>query len=502
MENSMEMPSLTASATGSLVGASLMGRIYNVRHGRIAISSDVSTTQLFDFSTETDSVDIGALGDFTYSTDFVVDLTLENNMSETIEEIYTSEDINKSLSVNLGIEGSAGAFSGEMEYSYKQSESSHYESTMSLAKQYALYNVYKLIMKGGSDYWRSIMKPQVNSDINGTMPASDLIAKYGTHFLASGYFGGIWSYSQSISTYTDTNSTEISQTLTTSAEKAGVEVSSSATNEEAYTDTQTQSQTNLGFYSIGGTTQESYTAWQASVNEGNWNLVSFDNNTNVSLQPISVLVDPLNKDRIAEINVAIQAYLAPYQLNALSWEKSGERMTINSGTIEKKFILNPDSEIENKKVIIGLGFKVDDSNLTVLNAQLLDLRTGEKGWYTQNDDGTPYGVKVEVYQSNMETSTSCDNGYVVTGLALNSGDTKMYPCKLYGQGIDVMNHYNTKQDFLNAKVEVFGTQNDAEDSYMPTEGNSRIITGIELGVYHGDIGALYLTFGAFKQDLI
>lgn len=496
MENSMETQMLTASATGSLVGASLLGRIYNVRNGRIAISSDVSTTQLFDFSTETDSVDIGSLGDFTYSTDFVVDLTLENNMNETIEEIYSSQDINKSLSVNLGVEGSVGAFSGEMEYSYKQSKSSHYESTMSLARQYALYNVYKLIMKGGSDYWRSIMKPEVNADINGTLPAADLIAKYGTHFLASGYFGGIWSYAQSISTYTDTNSTEISQTLTASAEKAGVEVSSSTTNEEAYTDTQSQSQTDLSFYSIGGTTQESYSAWQASVNEGNWNLVSFDNDTNVSLQPLSVLVDPSNPDRVVEINDAIKDYLAPYQLNALCWEPSGERLTINSGTIEQRFILNP--EKENTKVIIGLGFKVDDSNLTVLNAQLLDLRTGEKGWFTQNADGT----HVAVYQSNTETTTSCDNGYVVTGLAVNAGDKQMYPCKLYAQGIDVMNHYNTTGDFLNETIVTFGTQTEPENSYVPTEGNSRIITGIEMGVYKGDVGALYLTFGTFKQVLI
>ncbi|NTE00738.1 hypothetical protein G6M26_34750 [Agrobacterium tumefaciens] len=489
----MENLTLMSALTGTLVGSNLMGRIYNVRNGRIAISSDVSTIQLFDFSSETDSTDIGSLGNFTYSTDFIVDLTLQSEMNETLEEIYTSKDVNNSLSVNLGIAGEVGAFSGEMEYSYNQSESNHYESTMSLAKQYSMYNVYKLVMKGGNDYWRTIMKASVAADINGTMSATDLIIKYGTHFLASGYFGGIWSYSQSISTYTDTNSEEISNTLTASATKAGVEVSSSATNKTAYVDTQSQSTTNLGFYSIGGTTQESYTAWQASVNEGNWNLVSFDNVTDVSLQPISVLVDPSNQNRIKEINEAIKNYLAPYQLNALCWEKSGERKTINSGSIEKRFILNP--ETENTKVIIGLGFKVDNSNLTVLNAQLLDLRTGATGWYTENADG----IHVAVYQSDTETTTSCDKGYVVTGLALNSGDKKMYPCKLYGQGIDVLNNYNNNQDFLNAKIESFGEQNDAEDTYLPTEGNSRIITGIEMGVYKGDIGSLYLTFGTFKQ---
>ncbi|KAB2913504.1 MAG: hypothetical protein F9K23_16910 [Bacteroidetes bacterium] len=349
------------------------------------------------------------------------------------------------------------------------------------------------MMKGDAEYWRSLMKDSVNADINGSMSAEDVVSKYGTHFLASGYFGGVWMYSQSISKYSATSTTEVTNTLSASAEVEGVKIGTSTTNTSSTTSTETVSQTDLYLNTIGGTTTSSYDAWQASVNEGNWSLISFDNDTNVSLQPLSVLVDPTNQERIDEIDAAIKSVLTPFSFQTLAWEVDGSKETINSGTVEKKFILDPDTE--SHMVIVGLGFSVDDSNLKTLNAKLLNLETGNTDWYTEDSSGN----HVKVYSSNAETETVCSNGYVVTGMGLNAGDTKMYTTELYGQAFDVMDIEDNT--YLGTKVYTFG-DGDPETKYKPTTGNDRIIRGLEVGVYHGDVGALYLYFGKFKKTTL
>lgn len=485
LSNDYDVPTLT--------GADLMGRIYNVRNGRIARSSSVTSKQLFNFSEEMQPVNVGALGQFVVSEDLQVDVVFDDQKGDTTTEVFYSKDVNNSFSVNVGVSGSTGSFTGEMNECYSQTTENHYESSMALAKQFSQYAIYKLVMKGGASYWRSLLKPEVSADINGSMPADELVKTYGTHFLASGYFGGVWMYSQSISKYSSTDKLEVTNTLSMSAEYEGVKIGTSTENKSSTTTTETVSQTDLYLNTIGGTTTSSYDAWQESVNQGNWSLISFDNITDVSLQPLSVLVDPTNQQRIDDINLAIKNALAPFSFQALKWEKYGEPQTLNSGTFEKSFILNP--ETESNKVIIGLGFKVDDSNVTVLNAQLLDLETGAKDWYT-----TSNGQHVTVPTKNAEVETSCDNGFVVTGLALNAGDSKMYPFALYGQGFDVMNI--DQNSFISNKVTQFGKCDDVECRYVPQEGNDLIITGIEIGVYHGDIGALRLHFGKFSKQII
>lgn len=492
MENTISAQASNSDAP-TLTGADLMGRIYNVRNGRIARSTSVKTTQLFDFSDETHAVEIGSLGEFYVSNDLLVDVNFDTHMGETTSEVFYSEDVNNSFSVNVGVSGSTGSFSGEMSECYSQTTENYYESSMALAKQFSQYSIYKLMMKGDAEYWRSLMLSSVNADINGTMPASDVVSKYGTHFLASGYFGGVWMYAQSISKYTSTSKIDVTNTLSASAEYEGVAIDSSTTNESSTTTTESTSQTELFLNTIGGTTTSSYDAWQASVNEGNWNLVAFDNVTNVSLQPLSVLVDPSNQARIDEINAAIKAVLTPYTFQTLYWESDGSRETINSGTIEKSFILNP--ETESQKVIVGIGLSVDDSNVSELTVKLLDMLTGTSDWYTQNSDGT----HKLVYSDTTETETVCDNGFVVTGVGLNAGDHEMYQSVLYGQAFDVMDI--DKNNYLGTQIYAFG-KSDAETTYKPSTGNDRIITGIEIGVYKGDVGALYLYFGKFGKTAV
>ena len=87
MENTISAQASSSDAP-TLTGADLMGRIYNVRNGRIARSSSVKTTQLFDFSDETHAVDIGSLGEFYLSEDLLVDVTLEDQMGEATSEVF------------------------------------------------------------------------------------------------------------------------------------------------------------------------------------------------------------------------------------------------------------------------------------------------------------------------------------------------------------------------------------------------------------------------------
>jgi len=491
MSTKIATPASTSPASNTdLIGHNLIGCGYNVASGRIARTNSVITSKpLFDLSPVEQTVYVGSKGPYVVSEDMVFNTDFGGGEIGEATEVSTYEEVNHSFEVNLGISGEYGGFSGELSGCYSQSQTDTVERSFSFAKQYRRYYFYKLVLAGEAADWRAKLKPDVKSDIDGAISADALVQKYGTHFLRSGYFGAIWMYAQAISKYIATSDTTVTKTLEASACYDNVAIDGSGGDSTEYYTSESALVSNFFMETVGGTSTTCFESWEKSVNDGTWSLIAFDNQTDVSLQPLSVLVDPANTTRISEIETAIRNALPTYPTAHLRWQPHSAQ-EINSGDHEKQFMLNP--ETESHLVITGLAFKVDGSNLQLIYAKLLDLDTGATGWYTETN-----GQHGPVSAHDYETETELRAGHVLTGLEVDASESAMHESQLYGQVIDVKNVYDNA--YIGRTVISDGNQSDPDDKYVPIDGNTKIIYGLKMGVYKGNVGALTLYFGTFMK---
>lgn len=470
----------------SLPGYDLLGCTYDVKEGYYANPVSVNgELQLFDFSYAPESGDCKTVHmygetDYTYPSSLYLVTMSEAEASKY--ESKSSEELNTSSSISLGLEGSYGAFSAEVsiKYSTSYTSSNSFEHLM----ERALVQSFKLTLPKSSSL-RDYLKAEAKSDID-TMDATALVKKYGTHFLWEGIYGGRWDYSQSISKYSCTTSSE----MEASFEANYGDFVSGKVEQTSQTDKiRTEEQSDAYFHCYGGkpeTLAKGYETWAASVKEGNFVLVEF---TDDSLQPLSVLAE--GSARQAEILAAIEAAMGGDDLvysNLAVGDTTKD--DFGNGDVDRSVYL------PSGWVMTGMAASFSDTNVTRLAVEGLNLATNTRAWYDRLGETN---FNSEEYQSNASVPT----GFVVTGLGVRLDQHSFKNWVLYYQTLDPMNvdnnHYLSCEDSDPQEL-VIGSTKDMSAEYHPAASNGKVITGV--GICVQDTRVTNLELGLAQLEVV
>ncbi|MBP2229705.1 hypothetical protein J2847_003004 [Azospirillum agricola] len=489
--SALALPALATAPSGAaasgcsslLYGSDLLGRMYNVKTGKVASADSVTGIQLFDLKCQ--STNSATLYGTTYA--YPASLTLtpsaQTTVNDAVQSTYSYDEIDNNFEVDLGVQGVSSTFSAELDASVALS------STHSVATSYVQANAgsvlesYRLALPAGAAGLRDLLIPGVKADID-TMEPNALVGKYGTHFLNSSVFGGRWLFSQSISNSqtTDTQSIEGAVQANYNAYSANVSAGQSTKDYDSNT------QTAAVFVAIGGAPiagQTTLSQWAATV-PGNFGLIQFDRQSGTaSLLPLSVLAT--TAQRASEINQAIVAALQPPQFSFynLVWDNSGIPTTIVG---EKSYQLT-----DVGKIIVGIALNVEDNNVSHMAVQTRDLNSGDTAWV--DVEGRPFN------QNSYEAIYSLEDtgkGLAAVGYCFSADKNVPNTIGLYHRAV---NATKDTSGFLQGDVALgYNKGPNCEQSFNPGNGAQKVLVGIGIIVHDNAVGIVNASFAPLKAS--
>lgn len=457
----------------NLTGIEYLGCIYDI-YGYYARANSVNTSKrLFDLPDADTQIKIQGEA-YSYPKDAIGTPALLYEADEKTFSYESTEDLYTEMSVSANLSGSYGLFSSEVSAKYDQSYTS--SSYFYHVEKLGYVNSYKLTLD--LDYAQNHLDEDFKNALYN-MNADELVAKYGTHFLYEGIFGGRWSYSQSVSKFNYSTSSEAELQVQANYESYSADISGSSQTDHS----QSNSQSNGEFWCIGGTPEtltEGFEAWSATLSD-NFVLVDF---TSDSLMRISELVvdDSTRKD---EIDDAIKA--------VLDAGKNPNTTKLTTTSANEVWIKGDHDDIEvdsraknGDYAVVGFGGQIKDKNFYLTSVCYLDLSTGERNWevFDRDNENVP-GFN----QNDYETLGEVPEGCVLTGIGLTGDGNKFKKMVLYYQELTPV---NSKYNYLDTEVQSIGFKGRNEESpssnyeshFQPNGYEGKVITGIGVG-YRG-----------------
>lgn len=479
---------MTDPTKKTLPGISDIGLPYDITK-EYASTSALGTTPLFDFGFSpsgwnADDGDADSTQLYDGQTYYfpaglytvIPKLQAESRASET----KSMQSLNRSLKVGISGHGRYGLFRGSVDANLdlNYASSALFRSASNRNKVMA----YRLAFQQ-PDQLQQYLTDSARADINGDtdLTADQLILKYGTHVLISGLYGGIQTYTQSVSLL-ETESNAAADTTVTGNYGAfgGAKIYGSVTSANNASD----EQSNGYFYAIGGTAdalRSSYTDWAASVQNGNFALIAFESDT--PLLPLSALAsDPARQQLLLD---AINDYVAEKSspLNArtrLAWDES-RKIVKDIGDTSKSIQTTVKAE-SNTQVIVGFGTRVHDKKCDHCFARVLDLNvpadTGTPHYkYLFSDDTQSYSSSNYERPLDLYGDRHLKN-IVVTGVGLGASGKNIDRTWLYYQKLQP---FAESSGFLDQEVLVEKNGSSTpEKQYSPPDPSAGYVV-VEIG---------------------
>lgn len=482
-----------------LYGSDMIGRTYDVKNGRLADAESLLPNQLFNLS-PSDSMDVTVYGT-TYACPSSLTCTVlnESTLSASSTQTYTASGVQNNFNVDLGVSGVSGTFSGEINAGFAYSSSSAVSAnyyTSRIVSQIKSYN-----LEISPDNFSRLLNSSAAEDINNMDP-NELVRKYGTHFLRAALFGGSWMFVQSVSTASCASTQEAEASVSASYESVSGSIGASSQTFELETSTQS----NALFQAIGGDTSVitgGVDAWSKTV-PGNFALTAFKDGSGnfAALQPISVLAQ--TPERRAAIEDAIRAYLTGgFSSYDVVWDDAtptyyecdyqGARTQTSSLTTwgEATLLLSNVNEI-----ITGIGFNVEDNNVTHLGAKVLNLKTGERYWL--DDKGSSTGQ----YEQMLDLANLAPNDgakikqlYTVVGLGGSCSKNEATGLMLYYQ---TLNFTDNGTGYISSTVGTYGG-GEIEVQFAPNSNAKTVVVGISMRANGGVLKNLSVKLATLKS---
>ena len=219
---------------------------------------------------------------------------------------HTISSYRSSLNTTTKLEGDYRFFSGSLQVDFDMEETENSEYEFSTVR-----NVIDLWSLNLPDVATLNLIPSAAADINGSMPAADVLNKYGSHFIWQGVIGGRADYSSSTDKMTFDQSYDLGLTAQMSYENAVGSISASNQSEYSSEISQFNSNSNIEIRTIGGNptlggdniTKGGFNDWVSSI----LNLPVLIDFTSNSLVPIwELCTDP---NRAQELQDAYVNYM-------------------------------------------------------------------------------------------------------------------------------------------------------------------------------------------------
>ena len=458
---------LEKNMANNLTGIDYLGCTYDI-YGYYARANSVNTAlRLFDLPDADTEITIQGQ-EYSYPKDAIGTPALLNEADNKTSSYESTEDLYTEMSIAVTGKSDYTLFSGEVSAKYSESytSSSHFYHV----EKSGYVKSYKLALD--LDYAVNHLDQDFKNALY-TMDAKELVEKYGTHFLCEAVFGGRWSYTQSVSKFSESSSQDAELKVEANYESYSGSISGSSQTDRS----ESNSESNAEFWCIGGAPEaltEGFDAWSATVS-GNFVLVDF---TSDSLKQISELVVD-NEGRKTEIENAIKAALT------LVGKFTTTELTTNSDNQEdwsqgNTSILELDSSNFSNKdgyVVVGFGGRVDKNpRFTRIAVCYLDMSTGKRQWEA-------FGDVTTFNKEDYETIGEVPDGCVLTGIGLTGKEHDLIKMVLYYQELTpASSTYNYLDNNLQSIA--FNRQNetDPDSSYEvefnPGSNNDKVITGI------------------------
>jgi len=458
----------------NLTGIDYLGCSYDI-YGYYARANSVNTAQRLFNLPDADTVITIQGQEYSYPKDAIGTPALLNEANYKTSAYESIKDLYTEMSIAANLSGSYGLFSSEVSAKYSESYTS--SSYFYHVENFGYVNSYKLTLD--IDYALNNLDQDFKNDLynktNGStydMSAKDLVAKYGTHFLCEGVFGGRWSYTQSVSKFSYSNSQEAEVKVEANYASYSASISGYYGTDRS----ESNSNSNGEFRCIGGapeTLRQGFDAWSATVS-GNFVLVNF---TSDSLKRISELVVD-DDERKTEIDAAIQAVLNSGEIpittklttkseNQEEWSKGDtSNLEVDSGTSD------------DGRVVVGFGGKVNNSkgDFSRIAVCYLNMSTGKRNWEV-------FGNVTTFNENDYETLGEVPAGCVLTGIGLTGKNKDFSQMVLHYQELAPANSTYNYLD-TNLQSTAFNRQNETdpdsgyESELNPGSNNGKVITGI------------------------
>ncbi len=484
------------ASSQTLVGSDMIGRTYNVKTGKVANTLSLLPYQLFNIA-ETGSSSVYIYNtEYTYPTGLVCSPLNETTVNRSQTETHTSTETENNFGVELGVSGVSGTFSGELNASYAQQNSSLVSSSYYTSMVRSQIRSYRLEIT--PDQYRTILKPDVATDID-TMNPAQLVAKYGTHFLRSAIFGGTWDFTQSVTTATASSKSAAQAKVTANYNS----VSTTLTHSTQIVQMESSTQTDATFQAVGGDTASvngDVEQWAKTV-PGNFAMISFDPNSNnfSSLQPLSVLA--ATPERKSQIDQAIKASLTQqFSLYDVVWDASQveywfcdyhgtrsktDRLAQGEKTVEIKSNL--------RQIVVGIGMSVQDSNVSNLGIKVLDLTTSQLSWIDANgraiagDPGT-YEKIIDLTTLSPNQAGQINQLYVAVGVSASASKNE---CDGLGLFYQTLSFTDSTTRYLEGSI-ARNYQGGTEVAFRPTDGAQIVLLGVSARAQDGILKNLWI----------
>ncbi|GAB5526667.1 MAG: hypothetical protein Roseis2KO_45390 [Roseivirga sp.] len=463
-------------------GFDYLGCIYKIDDLYARAESVNTKFQLFDIPDNWSKIDESTTDGYAYACPELISFDVLGTNDYSAAESYSTEELFNSTKVSLNIEGSYGAFSGSVEAEYDSSYTEN--SSFFHVKASSHVRSYRLNLPRNSELI-NYLKKDVNSDINGDsesdmMDAAKLVDTYGTHFLSGAVFGGQWSYTQSVSTYSYTSKSDAETKVAANyASFLSAGVDEKTTSEQI----QTEEQSNAQFSTVGGSPSAIISGvkeWAETV-PGNYAMFDFDDD---SLQPISELAtDP---DRKAEIEAAIRSVLndeVSISDSGFIWDENQVATVYGEDDPEQY-----EYSVENTStVIVGLAILITKYEIEKMAVRVFNISENTREWIVLGDGGS---YNEEDYELFGET----DEGYLMTGIGIKEANSVFQNMVIHQQALDPASQYSAGtylSDTIDEKT--VDTKDPGYDkNYKPSAEDGRVIVGIGVSSIQGGFNGLKL----------
>lgn len=408
----------------SLPSANVVGRPYDI-NGMYANESATSTTHpLFSSDYLTKGTKTSQLYGINYDHPKNLVFTAIQEGSSVTASSSSFEEQTQTMSANLKVSGTYVGFKASVEASYSTSCTS--SSKMWHLSETNHVRAYKLSL-GALEDLRANLDPTFAADLSGSMSASELIEKYGAHFLYSGVFGGQLIYTQSVSTYE--YATESEAKAKVSGNYQSVKVDFSIETSEAKSGSSTQSE---GVVTCrGGSTSklnDGFDKWCSNMeNNHSWVLCDFDPD---SLLAISVLTT--DTARASAIDAAIKAKFAPPAAGkSLKWNGSAAKYVVKGNDSTEKTVTVPQN-----CVITGIAADVREHAMYKMAIKYLNMDTNEEGWIVsdnKNYNKSDYEMVLEfsTYTGDPDAPVTLPRSAAAVGFSFSVEDNTVRGLRLH-----------------------------------------------------------------------
>lgn len=364
-----------------LPGTGLIGFPYNIT-GYFANGQSVNlSAALFTFPNTQGLGEITLQGTvYTYPADQCAVTVLDQTFQVSTEYAEAQQ---AAQTYSFGVEGSyrSAMFGASVRAGFSLGYGS--SALMKSIAQRSIVRTYELTLPYTLTQLQGMLSPQANSDINGDTDPDKVIATYGTHVLAKAIFGGLNEYSQSVS---------MLNARTTAQAEVEVNANYLAYNGKATGATTTDrigssSQSNAVLQVFGGdpvVAGDTYQAWAASLNQGNWVMIDFPKDEGALIPLASLATAPARQQALtAAMNRALQQAGSPVPATyALQWNASAEKVACTVGA-------TPDITLRlatTSQVVVGYGASVTSKKISRAVLHVLDLSTNTTTEIWANSD--------------------------------------------------------------------------------------------------------------------